>query len=113
MIARGQKNYLGVVTDMVISFILHDSVAVVGASSFPTLTWKYGGFLGSARIVVVSVLSMETTSAMVGRSAAFSCTHNKAMLMHRIISEDWLLFTNDASTISIHLSSSHNCHACL
>ena len=73
---------------MVISLILHDSVAVVDVTSFPTLTLKYAGCLGSARIVVVSALSIATTSAMVGRSAAFSCTHNNAMLMHRIISTE-------------------------
>ena len=72
---------------MVISLILHDSVAVVDVTSFPTLTLKYAGCLGSARIIV-SLLRIETTSAIVGRSVAFSCTHNNAMLMHRIISTE-------------------------
>ena len=52
---EGKKNYLGVVTDMVTSLILHDSVAV-DVSSFPTLTLKYAGCLGSATIIAVSLL---------------------------------------------------------
>ncbi|PWZ18551.1 hypothetical protein Zm00014a_009331 [Zea mays] len=58
---------------MVTSLILHDSV-VVYASSFPTLTLKYAGCLGSATIIAVSLLRLNiaTTSAMVGRSLAFS-----------------------------------------
>ena len=80
------------------------------ASSFPTLTLKYAGCLGSAGIIV-SLLSIATTSTMVGRSIAFSCTHNSAMLMPFIISTEWVLGTKDASTRSAHLPSSHSCHA--
>jgi hypothetical protein len=49
---------------------------------------KYAGCLGSATIIAVSLLrlSIATTSAMVGRSVAFSCTHNNAILMHLVIS---------------------------
>ena len=95
---------------MVTSLMLQESVAVMDASSFPTLTLKYAGCLGSARIIV-SLLRIATTSAIVGRSFAFSCTHNNAMLMHRIISTEWLLGTKYASTRSAHLPSSHSCHA--
>jgi hypothetical protein len=76
---------------------------------------EYAGCLGSATIIAVSLLrlSIATTSAMVGRSVAFSCTHSNAILMHLVISAEWLLGTKDASTRSIHLPSSHNCHACM
>ena len=48
---------------MVTSLILYGSVAV-DASSFPTLTLKYAGLLGSARAAIsLSLLSIETTSA--------------------------------------------------
>ena len=40
---------------------------------------KAGGFGGGR---VVSLASMKTTSDMVGRSVAASCTHNSPMWMH-------------------------------
>ena len=104
------KIYLGVVTDMVISLMLDDLV-VVDASSFPTRTLKYAGCFGSARILVL-LLSIATTSNMVGRSTAFSCTHSNPMFMHLINSSEWCMGTNEASTSSLHLPSSYNCHAC-
>ena len=82
---HGGKHYLGLVIDMLTSLILYDSRAV-DVSSFPTLTLIYAGCFGSAKIIV-SLLSIETMSPMVGRSTAFSCTHNNAMLMHRLIFE--------------------------
>ena len=55
---------------------LHDTVvAVVDASSFPTRTLKYAGWFGLDRILVL-LLSIATTSNMVGRSTAFSCTQS-------------------------------------
>ncbi|WVZ92601.1 LOW QUALITY PROTEIN: hypothetical protein U9M48_038650, partial [Paspalum notatum var. saurae] len=45
--------------------------------------------------------SIETTSDMVGLSIAFSCTHNNAMLMHRIISSVQPFVANDTSTMMI------------
>jgi hypothetical protein len=34
------------------------------------------------------LLSIATTSNMVGRSAAFSCTHSNPMFMHLLISAE-------------------------
>lgn len=70
--------------DIVTSLALRGS-ADVDASSFATLTWKYAGCLGSRRTMLV-LLSIASTSDMVGLSTAFSCTHSNAMLMHLIIS---------------------------
>lgn len=70
--------------DVVVSLIIDVSVTIE-VSSVVTLTWKYAGCLGSGR-VILSLLSITTTSDMVGRSAAFSCTHSNATLMHLIIS---------------------------
>jgi hypothetical protein len=81
-VTRKKKYYLGV-THIVMPLILDDSGAVE-ESSFPTLTLIYAGCLGTSKIIV-SLLSIETTSPMVGRSTAFSCTHNNAMLMHLLI----------------------------
>lgn len=103
------EHYLGIVIDIVILLILHDSRAADGPS-FPSLTLKYAGCLGLA-MIIVSLLNIATTSDMVGRSHAFSCVQSNAMLMHLIISCGWFLGTNDASTRSVHLPSSHNCHA--
>jgi hypothetical protein len=104
--------YLGVVIDMVISSKLHDLLVVDDASWWLTLRLKYAGRLGSHSFIV-SLFSIATTSNMVGRSAAFSCTHRSAMITHLVISAGWLCGINDASIRSVHLSSSHNCHACL
>lgn len=81
---------------MVTSLTLHDSI-IVDTSSFVILVWKYAGCLGSAR-VMLSLLSIATTSDMLGLSAAFSCTHNNAMLMHLIVPNAQLSVTNDEST---------------
>ena len=108
----GQTNYLAVVIDMVISLILRDTVLVVDSSSFPTRTLKYAGWFGLAKILAL-LLSIATTSNMVGRSAAFSCTHNNPMFMHLMISVEWCMGTNEESMSSLHLPSSYNCHACL
>ena len=93
---------------------LHDTVvAVVDASSFPTRTLKYAGWCGLARILVL-LLSITTTSNIVGRSTAFSCTQSNPMFMHLIInSSEWCMDNNEASTSSLHLPSSYNCHVCL
>lgn len=106
-------NYLALMTDMVISLTLHGSVRT-DCSSFATLTLKYPGCLGSARTIIL-LLSIATTSDMVGRSAAFSCTHSNAMLMHLMISfsAGWYLETNDSSMSSCHLPSPHSDHACM
>lgn len=109
---RKKKPYLPVVADMVMPLILLGRAAT-DVSSFPTLIrLKYAGCLGSTRTMVL-LLSMATTSNIVGRSAAFSCTHSSAMFMHLIISAESGLGTNDVSMSSIHLPSWYNCHACL
>jgi hypothetical protein len=69
--------------DIVTSLALHCS-ADVDASSLATRTLKYAGWLGSGS-TMLALLSIATTSVMVGLSTAFSCTHNNAMLMHLII----------------------------
>lgn len=104
-------SYLPSTTDTVTSLRLHGSTAM-DTSSAVTLTWKYAGCLGSDRFKL-SFLIIATTSDMVGRSAAFSCTHNKAMLIHLIISNIWESVPNDVSTSWGHLSSFHNCHDCM
>ena len=102
--------YLPYAMDTVSSLALYGS-AVVKASSFATLTWKYPGCLGSGRVTLL-LLSIATTSDMLGLSVAFSCTHNNAMLMHLIISSVQPLAAIDASTSANHLRSPHKCHAC-
>jgi hypothetical protein len=57
------------------------------ASLLTALKLKYVGCLGLSRIIV-SQLSIATTSNMVGRSIASSCTHNNAMLITLIISAE-------------------------
>lgn len=78
------------------SLTLH-GITAVRDSSFLILTWKYAGWLGSGK-GILSLLSIATTSDMVGRSAAFSCTHNSAMLMHLMIPDVWHPASSDAST---------------
>lgn len=95
---------------MVTSLIVLHVPTVDDSSFFVTLTWKYAGCLGSSR-TILSLLSIATTFDMVGRSTAFSCTHNNAMLMHLNIHDDCQFVTNDASRSSSHLSSDHNFHA--
>ena len=107
---KKRNYYLPCGLDIVTSLALHGS-ADVNASSLAILTWKYAGCLGSGRTMLV-LLSIATTSDMVGLSAAFSCTDSSAMFMHLIISSVWWLSaTNDASTSSSHVPSLHNCHA--
>jgi hypothetical protein len=106
-----RKNYLVVEVDSHNINVEHGSVVVHDASSFPALRLKYAGYLGSCWIIVL-LLSIAITSSMVGRSDAFSCTHKSAMLMHLIISADSPLGSNDTSTSSVHLPSSHNFQAC-
>ena len=96
---------------MVISLTLLCRVAE-NACLFSTLRLKYPGCFGSTRTMVL-LLSIVTTSNMVGRSAAFSCTHSSAMFMHLITSAESRKGTNDASMSSLHLPSLYNCHACL
>jgi hypothetical protein len=48
---------------------------------------KYAGCFGLTRMIDL-LLSIATTSDMVGRSVAFSCTHNNAMFIHLIISSE-------------------------
>jgi hypothetical protein len=83
-IGKKKNYYLPCGLDIVISLALHGS-ADVDCSSFATLTWKYAGCLGSGR-TMLALLSIATTSDIVGLSAAFSCTHSSAMFMHLIIS---------------------------
>lgn len=106
---KKKKNYLPHRIDIVTSLRLGDSRAV-DASSFVTLMWKYAGWLGLGS-VIFSLLSITTTSDIVGRSAAFSWTHSNAMLMHLIIWNACNSVDNEASKSSTHLSSFHNCHA--
>ena len=101
--------YLPCVLDIVASLILYVS-AIVDASSFATLAWKYPGCLGSGR-AMSSLPSIATTSDVVGLSIAFSCTHSNAMLMHLIISTVQPFVANDISTSSGHLCSFHSFHA--
>ena len=62
---------------------------------------------------MLALLSIATTSVMVGLSTAFSCTHNNALLMHLIIISNawWHSTISDASTSWSHLPSLHSCHA--
>jgi hypothetical protein len=110
LIWRKPKYYLPLGVVIVTSFMLHGS-APADASSFVTLTWKYAGCLGSGRLIL-SLLSIATTSDVVGLSAAFSCTHSRAMLTHLIIANVQQSVTNDASASWSHLFSFHDCHAC-
>ena len=102
--------YLPHAMDSVASLALYGSAVVKASSSFATLTWKYPGCLGSGRATLL-LLSIATTSDMVGLSVAFSCTHSNAMLMHLIISDVQPLAANDESTSANHLRSCHKCHA--
>ena len=71
--------------DIVTPLALHCSAdADADAYSLATRTWKYAGWLGSGS-TMLALLSIATTSVMVGLSTAFSCTHNNALLMHLII----------------------------
>ncbi|BAS72540.1 Os01g0535650 [Oryza sativa Japonica Group] len=99
---------------MVTSFTLHSSRSIADdASPFLTLTLKYAGCLGTGRLTP-SLLSIATTSDMVGRSAAFSCTHSNAMLTHFIISgASTRQSVNRTTSMSLsHLPSVHSCQAC-
>ena len=77
------KIYLPFRIDIVTSLTLHGPVVVDDSSSIVIVT---SGCFGSGS-VILSLLSMAPTFDMVGRSAAFSCTHNSAMLTHLIISK--------------------------
>lgn len=79
--------YLASISDIVISLqeqvydLFSDTCSSILTVSFVK---NAGGFGAGSRMV--SFKSMETTSGMVGRSVAWSCTHNSPTCMHLITS---------------------------
>jgi hypothetical protein len=94
---------------MVTSLKLHGTTTLNDSCTFDTLRLKNAGVLGSGR-VTLSLFNIETTSDMVGRSSALSCTHISAMLMYLLASDVWTSLAIDDSISSSQLPPSQTCH---
>jgi hypothetical protein len=85
------------------------------AAAAVALSEKCGGRLGSGSgpdAQPPPSASIAVTSAMVGRSAALSCTHSSATLTHRTMLATSPHSPSAGSTSSCALPSLHSCHAC-
>lgn len=80
------------------------------SSSFSLVLFEKAGLFGLA-IGVVSFLSIDDTSNMVGLSLAFSCTHNKAVCMHLNNLHDEFVSSSAGSMNSMPFSCSHSSYA--
>ena len=97
-------------TNEIVSSFTDHLLSLCGWISHLGELWKVKiGSLGRGRSV--SLLSIKTTSGIVGLSAAWSCTHRSPICMHLIASNEQYEFDNNSSTKSGALLSLHSCHA--